>query len=42
MVAPYQHVSRLQQVDQETVEEMMSLARTAERVIEEESTSRKA
>jgi ATP adenylyltransferase len=34
MIAPYQHVSRLQQVDQETVEEMMRLARVSERVIE--------
>jgi ATP adenylyltransferase len=35
MISPYQHVSRLHQVDQETVEEMMSLARRAEIVIEE-------
>lgn len=35
MIAPYQHVSRLQQVDEETVEEMMRLARQAERIIEE-------
>jgi len=35
MVAPYQHVSRLQQVDTVTVEEMMRLARSSERIIEE-------
>jgi ATP adenylyltransferase len=35
MIAPYQHAARLQQVDQQTVEEMMTLARTAERIIEE-------
>ena len=34
MIAPYQHVSRLQQVDEATVEEMMRLAREAERIIE--------
>jgi ATP adenylyltransferase len=27
MIAPYRHVSRLQQVDEKTVEEMMRLAR---------------
>jgi ATP adenylyltransferase len=36
MVAPYQHVSRLQQVDEATVEEMMRLTRRAERLIEQE------
>ena len=35
MVAPYRHVSRLQQVDVETVEEMMRLARASERILEE-------
>jgi ATP adenylyltransferase len=35
MVAPYQHVSRLQQVDEETAEEMMRLARLSERILEE-------
>ncbi len=35
MVAPYQHVSRLQQVDEQTVEEMMRLARLSERILEE-------
>ncbi len=35
MIAPYQHVSRLQQVDEKTAEEMMRLARDAERIIEE-------
>jgi ATP adenylyltransferase len=35
MVAPYQHVSRLQQAREETVEEMMRLARLAELIIEE-------
>ena len=35
MVAPYLHVSRLQQVDEETVEEMMRLARLSERILEE-------
>jgi ATP adenylyltransferase len=35
MIAPYQHVSRLQQVDLETVDEMMRLARLSERIIEE-------
>ena len=35
MVAPYQHVSRLQQVDEQTVEEMMRLARVSERLLEE-------
>jgi ATP adenylyltransferase len=34
MIAPYLHVSRLQQVDEETVEEMMCLARVSERIIE--------
>ncbi len=35
MVAPYEHVSRLQQVDEQTVEEMMRLARASERILEE-------
>jgi len=35
MIAPYQHVSRLQQVADDTVEEMIRLARLAERVIEQ-------
>jgi ATP adenylyltransferase len=35
MIAPYQHVSRLQQVDEPTVEEMMRLARLSERLIEQ-------
>ena len=35
MIAPYQHVSRLQKVDERTVEEMMRLARVSERIIEE-------
>jgi ATP adenylyltransferase len=35
MIAPYQHVSRLQQADDETVEEMMRLARLSERLIEQ-------
>jgi ATP adenylyltransferase len=35
MIAPYQHVSRLQQVDEQTVEEMMRLTRVSERIIEE-------
>jgi ATP adenylyltransferase len=35
MIAPYQHVSRLQQVSEETVDEMMRLARQAECIIEE-------
>lgn len=34
MIAPYQHVARLQQTDKETAEEMMVLARLAERLIE--------
>jgi ATP adenylyltransferase len=34
MIAPYQHAARLQQVANETVEEMMRLARTSERLIE--------
>ena len=34
MVAPYQHVSRLQQVAEQTVEEMMRLARLSERILE--------
>ena len=34
MIAPYQHASRLQQVDQETVDEMMRLAQLSERIIE--------
>jgi ATP adenylyltransferase len=35
MIAPYRHVSRLQQVDDPTVEEMMRLARLSERLIEQ-------
>lgn len=35
MIAPYQHVSRLLQVDSEVTGEMMSLARLAERNLEE-------
>lgn len=35
MIAPYQHVSRLQQIDEPSVEEMMRLARLSERLIEE-------
>jgi ATP adenylyltransferase len=35
MIAPYRHVSRLQQADAEIVAEMMTLARLAERLIEE-------
>jgi ATP adenylyltransferase len=35
MIAPYQHVSRLQQVDHDTVEEMMRLTRISERIIED-------
>jgi ATP adenylyltransferase len=35
MIAPYQHVSRLQQADAETVAEMMGLARLAECVIQQ-------
>jgi ATP adenylyltransferase len=35
MIAPYQHVSRLQQVDDQTTDEMMRLARLAERLLEE-------
>jgi ATP adenylyltransferase len=35
MIAPYQHVSRLQQVDDETSAEMMRLVRSSERLIEE-------
>ena len=34
MIAPYQHVARLQQADIATAEEMMVLARLAERVVE--------
>lgn len=35
MIAPYQHVSRLQQTDDETTEEMMRLVRLAERLLEQ-------
>jgi ATP adenylyltransferase len=35
MIAPYQHASRLQQVDHDTVDEMMRLARDSERILEE-------
>ena len=35
MIAPYRHVSRLQQVDDETSAEMMRLVRASERLIEE-------
>jgi ATP adenylyltransferase len=35
MIAPYRHVSRLTQVDDATVEEMMRLARLSERLLEE-------
>jgi ATP adenylyltransferase len=35
MVAPFAHVSRLQQADEETAAEIMRLSRFAERVIEE-------
>jgi len=35
MIAPYQHVSRLQQVDMETAAEMMRLGRRSERILEE-------
>jgi len=35
MVAPYEHVSRLQQVAEDTVDEMMRLARASERILEE-------
>ncbi len=35
MIAPYEHVSRLQQIDETTVEEMMRLARLSERLLEE-------
>ncbi len=34
MIAPYAHVSRLAQADQKTAQEIMHLARQAERVIE--------
>ncbi len=35
MIAPYRHVARLQQADDETAEEMMRLARLSERLIEQ-------
>jgi ATP adenylyltransferase len=35
MIAPFAHVSRLQQADEETAAEIMRLSRFAERVIEE-------
>jgi ATP adenylyltransferase len=35
MIAPYQHVSRLQQASEETAEEMMRIARRCERILEE-------
>jgi len=35
MIAPYRHVSRLLQVDQEVTDEMMRLARRAEEYLEE-------
>jgi len=35
MIAPYEHVSRLQQTNDETVEEMMRLVRLSERIIEQ-------
>ena len=35
MIAPYEHVSRLQQINEETVDEMMRLARESERIIQE-------
>jgi ATP adenylyltransferase len=35
MIAPYQHASRLQQLDEQTAEEMMRLARLSERILEE-------
>jgi ATP adenylyltransferase len=35
MIAPYEHVARLNETDAETVLEMMRLARVAERCIEE-------
>jgi len=35
MIAPYRHVSRLQQADDETAEEMMRLVRLAERLLEQ-------
>ena len=35
MIAPYQHVSRLQQTGEETSEEMIRLVRLAERLIEQ-------
>jgi ATP adenylyltransferase len=34
MIAPYEHVSRLQALDETVTAEMMSLARSAERVLE--------
>ena len=35
MIAPYRHVSRLLQVDQEVTDEMMRVARRAEATLEE-------
>lgn len=35
MIAPYAHVSRLQQADVDTVEEMMRLSRVSEQVIQD-------
>jgi ATP adenylyltransferase len=35
MIAPYAHVSRLQQVDETTTSELMHLARRGERILEE-------
>jgi ATP adenylyltransferase len=35
MIAPFEHVSRLQQLDLASVEEMMRLAQRAERILEE-------
>ncbi len=35
MIAPFQHVSRLQQVSEEGVDEMMRLAQRSERILEE-------
>ncbi len=35
MIAPYSHVSRLQQANEETTTEIMQLSRSGERVIEQ-------